>query len=127
MKKGALVNFTKFTGKHLCQSLFFNKVKETPAQVFSCEFGEISKNTLFTEHLCTTASDFICGVFFKFSIIKSFRIEKCRFQRKKSTSGYSLKRTKFVMIDIKYRFTCGDSDVSEIIKKCQNIMTRIVA
>ena len=31
------------------------------------------------------------------------------------------------MIDIKYRFTCGDSDVSEIIKKCQNIMTRIVA
>ena len=24
-KKGALRNFTKFTGKHLCQSLFFNK------------------------------------------------------------------------------------------------------
>ena len=43
-----------FTGKHLCQSLFFNKVaalratfikKETLAQVFSCEFCEISKNT----------------------------------------------------------------------------------
>ena len=121
MKKGALVNFTKFTGKHLCQSLFFNKVKETPAQVFSCEFGEISKNNLFTEHLCTTASDFICGVFFIFSITKNFRLEKCRFQRKEST------RTKFVMLNIKYRFTCGDSDLSEIIKKCQNIMTRIVA
>ena len=26
MKKGALVNFTKFTGKHLCQSLIFIKV-----------------------------------------------------------------------------------------------------
>ena len=26
MKQGALRNFTKFTGKHLCQSLFFNKV-----------------------------------------------------------------------------------------------------
>ena len=26
MKKGALVNFTKLTGTHLCQSLFFNKV-----------------------------------------------------------------------------------------------------
>ena len=26
MKKGVLGNFTKFTGKHLCQSLFFNKV-----------------------------------------------------------------------------------------------------
>ena len=25
-KKGALRNFTKFTGKHLCQSLFLNKV-----------------------------------------------------------------------------------------------------
>ena len=43
-----------FTGKHLCQSFFFNKVaalratfikKETLAQVFSCEFCEISKNT----------------------------------------------------------------------------------
>ena len=26
MEKGALRNFAKFTGKHLCQSLFFNKV-----------------------------------------------------------------------------------------------------
>ena len=25
-KKGVLTNFVKFTGKHLCQSLFFNKV-----------------------------------------------------------------------------------------------------
>ena len=25
MKKDVLRNFTKFTGKHLCQSLFFNK------------------------------------------------------------------------------------------------------
>ena len=25
-KKGVLRNFTKFTGKHLCQSLFFKKV-----------------------------------------------------------------------------------------------------
>ena len=26
IKKGVLRNFTKFTGKHLCQSLFFSKV-----------------------------------------------------------------------------------------------------
>ena len=26
MKKGVLRNFTKFTGKHLRQSLFFNKI-----------------------------------------------------------------------------------------------------
>ena len=28
LKKGALKNFTKFTGKHLYQSLFFNKVTD---------------------------------------------------------------------------------------------------
>ena len=52
---GVLKNFTKFTGKHLCQSLFLNKVaglrpatllkKRTLAQVFSCEFCENFKNT----------------------------------------------------------------------------------
>ena len=50
-KKGVLRNFTKLTGKHLCQSLFLIKLqaikKETLAQVFSCEFCEISKNTFF--------------------------------------------------------------------------------
>ena len=52
--KDGLKNFAKFTGKDLCQSLFFNKVadlrpffikKETLAQIFSCEFCEISRNT----------------------------------------------------------------------------------
>ena len=45
-KKGVLENFSKFTGKDLRQSLFFIK-KEILARVFSCEFYEISKNTLF--------------------------------------------------------------------------------
>ena len=47
-KKGVLRNFAKFTGKHLYQRLFFNKVagkKESLAHVFFCEFCEISKNT----------------------------------------------------------------------------------
>ena len=97
VRKGVLRNFTKFAGKHLCQSLFFKNdlfnpfqssvtflyplktsenlwfsdvfrgvqkcdtglkwVKiETLAQVFSCEFCKISKNTFFTEHLLVTAS-----------------------------------------------------------------------
>ena len=59
VKKGVLRNFAKFTGKHLCQSLLFNKVaglrpkacnfikKEILEQVLSCEFCEISKNTFF--------------------------------------------------------------------------------
>ena len=35
MKKGFLRNFTKFTGKHLCQKLFFNKVTDLrPATLF---------------------------------------------------------------------------------------------
>ena len=59
-KRGVLRNFAKFTKKCLRQSFFFNKVtgliklqalvcsfikKETLAQVFPCEFCEISKNT----------------------------------------------------------------------------------
>ena len=55
-KKGVLRNVTKFTGKHLCQSLFFNKVaglgcnfieKETLAQMLSCEVCVLFKNTYF--------------------------------------------------------------------------------
>ena len=56
-KKVVLRNFSKFTGKHLCQNLFFNKVaglrpanfikKYTLAHMFSCEFCEISKNSFF--------------------------------------------------------------------------------
>ena len=31
------------------------------------------------------------------------------------------------MLDIKYRFTCGESGLRGIIQKCQNIMARIVS
>ena len=52
-KKVVLRNFAKFTGKHVYQSLFLIKLpeacnfikKETMAQMFSCEFCEISRNT----------------------------------------------------------------------------------
>ena len=57
MKKGVVENFAKFTGKHLFRPQACNFIKkETVAQVFSCEFCEIFKNTFFTEHLRTTAS-----------------------------------------------------------------------
>ena len=46
-KKGVLRNFAEFTGKHLCQAL---------AQVFSCEFCIISKNTFFHRTPLVTAS-----------------------------------------------------------------------
>ena len=46
---------------------FFNEVagacnfieKETPAQLFFCEFCEFFQNTFFTEHLWTTASSIV--------------------------------------------------------------------
>ena len=62
---GVLKNFTKFTGKLLCQSLFFNKVqasglqlywKETLSKVFPCQFCDIFKNTFFTEYIQMIAS-----------------------------------------------------------------------
>ena len=39
MKKGVLRDFTKFTGKHLCQILFFNKV--ACLSRIRTEYGEI--------------------------------------------------------------------------------------
>ena len=66
-EKYVLRNFTKFTGKQLCQGLFCNKVagivcnfieKETMAQVFSCEFCQISKNTFFYRTLLLAPSGY---------------------------------------------------------------------
>ena len=58
LKKGVLRNFAKFTGKHLCLSLACNFIKkEALAQVLSCEFCKISKNTFSTEQLQTAASE----------------------------------------------------------------------
>ena len=41
-KKSVLTNFSKFTGKHLCQSLFF---KRHYYKLFSCECSEICRTT----------------------------------------------------------------------------------
>ena len=47
-EKDVLRNFAKFTGKHLCWGLFFNKLANlrpnTLVQVFSYQFCEISKH-----------------------------------------------------------------------------------
>ena len=69
LPRGVLLNFAKFTVKRLCQSLPFNKIaglrpqacnfikRETLAQVFSCEFCEISKNTVFYRTPLMAASE----------------------------------------------------------------------
>ena len=65
MKKGVLGNFAKLTGKHLRQSLFFNKVAGLrPATLlkerlwhryFSVNFAKFLR-TFLTENLWTTTS-----------------------------------------------------------------------
>ena len=60
-KKGVLRNLTKFTGKHLCQSLFFNKVaglrpatllkKRLWHKCFPVNFVKFLRTPFFIEHL----------------------------------------------------------------------------
>ena len=59
-KKGVLRNFPKFTGKHLSQSLFFNKVAGSPATLlrkrlwhrcFPVNFAKFLRTFFFIEHL----------------------------------------------------------------------------
>ena len=59
-EKGVLRSSAKFTGKHLCQSLFFNKVAGRPGTLlkkrlwhrcFPVNFGKFLRTPFFTEHL----------------------------------------------------------------------------
>ena len=59
-KKGVLRNFAKFTGKHLCQRLFFNKVagrlapllkKSLWHRCFLVNFEKFLRTSFLTEHL----------------------------------------------------------------------------
>ena len=66
MKISVPRNFTKFTGKHLCQIVFFNKVaslrpatllkKKLWRRCFLVNFAKFLRNTFFTEQLSTAAS-----------------------------------------------------------------------
>ena len=68
-KLTVLKNFTKFTGKHLGWSLFFNKVarlspatllkKRLQHRCFPVNSLKILKNTFFIEHVWVTASEIL--------------------------------------------------------------------
>ena len=52
-------------------------IKETPTQVFYCEYCEIFKNTYFKEHLSTNASEEITfslniKVFYRFILLAAY-------------------------------------------------------
>ena len=53
-KIGVLEDFAIFTGKHLCLQVSF---KETPTQVFSCEYCEIFKKSFFHRTPLVVASE----------------------------------------------------------------------
>ena len=65
-KKGVLKNFSNFTGKHLCRSLFLIKLdafratilfkRDSTTGVFQQNLQNF-RNTYLEEHLCTTASE----------------------------------------------------------------------
>ena len=50
-KKRVLKNFSKFTRKHLCQSLFFNKVAGLSLRCFPVNFENLLRAAFFIEHL----------------------------------------------------------------------------
>ena len=80
VRKGVPRNFGKFTGKHLCQSLFFNKVvglrpatllkKRLWHRCFPMNFPKFLRTPFLTEHLrwlllaiSLTKYDFLCLCF----------------------------------------------------------------
>ena len=91
VRKGVLRNLTKFTGKYLCQSLYYNKDfnKETLEQVFSCKICEISKNTFFTEHFWAAASWYM-EIFYVF-VLKSKIFAGISFRK---ASGFCYKQNR---------------------------------
>ena len=68
-KKGVPRKFAKFTGKHLCQGLFFNKTaglwpptllkKSLWHRCFPVNFANFLRTLSFTEQLQATASEFV--------------------------------------------------------------------
>ena len=65
MKKSVLRSFKKFTGNHLCQILFFNKVAGLRSTKWSFpDDGGLPATLFFTEYLWATASVYITLSFF---------------------------------------------------------------
>ena len=81
-KKGVLRNFAKFTGKHLCQSLFFNNVEALrPATLlkkrlwhrcFPVNCAKFLRTPFFIEHLWWLLVN---------SLMKNSYKSNCEFQR----------------------------------------------
>ena len=91
-----LKNFSKFTWKHPCRSLFFKKIAciqarcllEIPTQVFSCEFCDVLRTVFLTENLHETEK-----------YLKSFTLllfVTYEFSSSKSTKHFVIKQKKLI-------------------------------
>ena len=94
-RNGVLSNFAKFTGKHLCQSLFFNKVagfisekRDSGTGVSMWILCEVSKNTIFTEQLWLTASVIMRRQTFLIRLISLKKIMQWVKSRKKMSIAF---------------------------------------
>ena len=77
-KKGVYKDFAKFTGKHLCRSIFFNKIeKDTPTHLFSVNLAKFLKTPFFQN----TSGDCFC----------------ISFEEKTHTLHYKLERAKLIL------------------------------
>ena len=111
-KKGVLENFAKFYGKHLCQSLFFNKVAALrpatllniflkPATLFKwslwdrcfpVNFTKFLRTPFFTEQLRWLL--FLFQYFLTFAVSSTPKIKMiCNFQRRIQNPVKHLRRT----------------------------------
>ena len=98
-KKSVLINFAEYTGKHLCQSLFFNKVaglspttslKKRLAQVFSFGFCKIPKNNFSYRTPLVAASAYSHLWFQQYKLEVSFNFVKQPFYRNSSLTHYHI-------------------------------------
>ena len=80
-EKGVIKNFTKFTGKHLCQILFFFRPatllkKRLCHRCFPANFVKFSRTPFFIEHLRWLLLEMAC--YYRLEMLLSFR-EICQF------------------------------------------------
>ena len=102
-----------------CRPEFCNLIKkESPAQVFSCEFHNIFKNISFTEHLCMT--DFFDSLYVKIiGCSKSSHIiswsdhEILQIIRGSSHRRCSMKKVFLKVLQHLQESTCGKQLVAE--------------
>ena len=94
----------------MCQGLFFNEVaglsqqlkKETLAQMFSCEFCDISKNTFFTEHFWKTASEYIVMAVVMIETGNNFSNEIIKLFKRNDSSDIKIQKNEldFLSLDV---------------------------